>query len=352
MRWLAVWTAAVLSFPLVSLYGDTPLQFIPVAAIALTFIACAPRLPERWIVAFFGLWLAMLYGALFALLAPRYDPGKLTLFIGVVALFGVMLGVCLRDRRILEQVPTAFLLIGCTGIALLTLDPVAVATGRFAFSGSSPIWLGRTISLAGIAAVWFICRGRPIFWPVLLASLFAIVLTGSRGPTVGLIAAAGYGLLFRREEGRAPTIAIVTYAVTMIALLGVIPTDLRVFTGSDSGRMELYSYALDIIREVPEGIGIGHYRYGIFIYPHNILLEFLAEWGWLLGGAWIAIIGLGGTRLLMMPREYDILKLAFIADFLNSQFSGDVTSPRLLYALVFIGLLPARHRVWLPTHPS
>lgn len=347
---LTFWTTALLSFPLIALLGEDgeAFEIVPIVAIAVAFAASLSRIPTQVMANILGIGgLATLFVVvLFLLLMIPYQPEKLNHFLLVVVVFGIMLGICLKDKRFLANTPIALLFIGSVGIALIAVNPSVYQVGRSTFEEANPIWMARTISLAGLSAVWFIVRDqkRTMAWTLLLISIGAIAMTGSRGPLVGLVAALGFGIVFLRRKGRLSVAAVILYGLAVLVVLqlsyGIIP-ELRSFSlEADSGRGEIYSYAIDLFREVPSGIGVGNFRFRTFTYPHNIFLEFLVEWGWFLGGVMIAFILWGGARLLRLPPEFDILKLAYAAELLNSMLSGDITSPRLLYALVVVGLLP------------
>lgn len=359
---LTFWTSVLISFPLIAVVGfdgSSLAEFVPIAVIAVTSMAALYRMPfDRMLASGAALVLfSLLYFLMFQLFGPPFLDQKFNQFLMVIVVFGALLAICLQDQIILDRLPIGLLIVGLVALALLVINPGAHLSGRASFGEGNPIWMARTVSLAGIAAIWFIVRENKLWaWGLLAIVFAAIALTGSRGPLVSLAAAAGYGLLFLSQSGRAPTFAVIAYGLTAVLLLqisfGLLP-QLRAlgFEGA-SGREFLYAYAHDLLIVFPEGIGIGYFKYYQFTYPHNLVLEFLVEWGWFLGGIIVALIVLGGVRLLRAGSEYDILKLAFITEVLNAQFSGDVTTPRMLYALAAVGLVFLPGRANSSTLPS
>lgn len=345
---MLLWTVILASFPLIALVGseEAPaLEYIPIVGIAAGAVAAVYRCPfERWLpVAATCVGFTAVYYLAFQLFAESSYPEKIQLFLLVIVAFGVMLGVCLQDDRFLNRLPTAFLVIGGIAVILLALDPSAHQEGRGSFGDGNPIWMARTVAFAGIAAVWHLTRKQSLWaWLVLAAAAGAIAFTGSRGPLVALAAAAAYAFVFLHRGQRGPIFVLSGYLLAILLAIQVgfeVIPDLRAFSfTSANGRDVLYQYAMDLIILNPMGIGVGNFSYHQFSYPHNIVLEFLVEWGWFLGGTILVVIVWGGARLLRSPPEFDILKLAFIIEMLNAQFSGDITTPRMLYALVFVGL--------------
>lgn len=345
---MMLWTVVLVSYPLIAVLdlGIPALEYVPIAAIGAGFLAAAKRIPISRLLAIGALstmFAAAFFLAYQILAAPAYE-GKLWLFLLVITAFGLMLGTCLQDERFLNRLPAALLLLGGIALVLLLINPSAYQEGRGSFGASNPIWMARTVSLAGAAAIWYIASKRSWWaWGVLALAIGAMAITGSRGPLVALAIAAGYSLLRLSPERRVPFFIVGAWSITLLAtiLIGydMVP-DLRALSfGAGNGREFLYQYAADLIALNPHGIGVGNFAFRQFSYPHNLALEFLTEWGWLLGGAAIALIIAGGVRLLRAPAEYDILKLVYIIEIVNAQFSGDITTPRMLYALVFVGLV-------------
>lgn len=344
---MVLWTIGLVCYPLIALADIqiTAIQWAPFAAIGLGFILSSSRLPinKTFSVLFISLIYVSLIYLIFITNGLPYNTEKLTTFIYAINLFGVMLGISLQDDRFLNNLPMALLVVGGVAALLLILNPSEHSETRGTYGDANPIWMARTVSLLGVGAIWYISRKRAILaWLGLAVALGAMAYTGSRAPLLSLAICAAYGFTVMNQGRRVVFILCGAFlAVTLVILqlgFSIIPELRALDFTTGNGRNELYLYATDIIALFPQGIGVGNFNYYQYSYPHNITLEFIAEWGWALGGCFIATIVFGGIRLFMLPKKYDILKLLFILEIINSQMSGDITTPRILYALVFVGI--------------
>lgn len=341
------WTIVLIAYPLIAMLESqiAVLEFIPIVAIGAGFLVACWRMPISRLltVGLLSILGAAAFFLAYQLLATPSYEGKIGHFLLVIVAFGVMLGTCLQDERFLSRLPAALLILGGIALVLLVFNPSGYQEGRESYGDGNPIWMARCMSLAGVGAIWYIAhKGRLWAWGVLAVVIAAMTLTGSRGPIVALAIAAAYSLVNLSPKRRVQFAIAGVYLFAMLVLIQVgydIIPDMRALSfGSTNGREFLYQYAADQIYLNPYGIGVGNFQFRQFSYPHNIILEFLTEWGWVLGGAVIALIVAGGVRLFRAPEEYNILKLVFIVEIVNAQFSGDITTPRMLYALVFVGL--------------
>jgi O-antigen ligase len=195
--------------------------------------------------------------------------------------------------------------------------------------------------------VLMITGGRGPFLALIITMVLILVLTGPnvyrhriRFWVVGLLAAAGTYLMFDYETftrmtsrmmlldegGGRSAMERVYMAKAALEVMGSMPYFL---TGLGIGGFSLYYHGLDE-------------RGGMYLYPHNILLELGSELG---------ILGLIAGVLLFywsFDRAYSLVKRAigdnyymaitifslFLFTLLNALKSGDINDHKLLYALV------------------
>jgi O-antigen ligase len=178
----------------------------------------------------------------------------------------------------------------------------------------------------------------------MLAVLIGGVLaTGSRGPLLGLVAGVLI-LTLLKSKGR----LVKTYVLVIAgSVLGYVMVATDFFSTSrlvesfeegeiydTSGRDQLLSTSLAIIREHPEGVGVGNisnydYWYSLHAYPHNIFVEVLAEHGSIVGTLFVLAILVTLVRLLVQARtnDYALLLTALLAaEIVNVSFSGDLNA--------------------------
>lgn len=348
--------AAILSHPLFALLPSSVswATVLPLAAISLGSLQTIFALtPNRLFLVALPTFLLILF--VFFAFNFSYDgeisQEKLTQFILVVFVFGVLLGMCFINPSVRKHMPAAMAVIGLVAMMLLLANPSAYDEGRTSFDDANPIWLARAMSLAGAAGVIWIVQSRHLVkaWGLVILAVMATTLTGSRGPLVATICALAFGLMVLKKKNKASLVLVCScglligfllFSVFGFSIPGI--RGVQFFSGeggeSTSFRALLYTDAIGQILATPEGIGIGNFSFAGLYYPHNIIFEFLVEWGWVAGGCISLVIIFGGYRVFNLPSDYDVVKIVFIIDLINALFSGDITSPRLMYAAIFVGL--------------
>ncbi|MBJ7537804.1 O-antigen ligase family protein [Marinomonas transparens] len=105
-------------------------------------------------------------------------------------------------------------------------------------------------------------------------------------------------------------------------------------SGSVGARWYEWLHAIEVFRNNPSGIGVGNWsKYGEHLYPHNLILEILVEFGFL------------GFYLLFIIYYYFLsiknikLKAIILFVFLNSLFSGSFVDNSFLFVFLVIGRL-------------
>lgn len=174
-------------------------------------------------------------------------------------------------------------------------------------------------------------------------SIVEILLGGSRGPLLGIGVALILLYLFHRTEMsksiRVIVLTGVAFVISLWLLLGVngimvmAGKVLSVLTGNsssrtvemlknaqgteDNGRLRLYKIAFGMIKDGFWGYGAYGDRYVIgrtfwVGYTHNIILEMLIDFGWILGGLFCIRMAVHSIKLLRKRVNKDWRDLYFI----------------------------------------
>ena len=190
-------------------------------------------------------------------------------------------------------------------------------------------YLNMTLPFAIFLAIKSSSKKR-IFWSSSSLIIFAAdILTFSRGGYIGLAVMAFilFALFFKKlsVKFRLTACALLFFA-TIILLLFPNPISQRFASsfdaseGSNSGRIETWSQAFEVIKRNPLGVGIGNYALAIKpsadyrepIYAHSVYLDIAAEMGIFALLFWIAF--LGGTFLSFHKQTDDLIfRFALIA---------------------------------------
>lgn len=241
--------------------------------------------------------------------------------------------------------------------------------------GTLYLGLGRVMGLgAAVFLVYAISQFRNWIAHCILFGLFLIhiamlLVIGGRGPLIATILSLGvpvyYGLGWNIQQGTIkirkyvrPIILIIVLASATIALL--LPADalttvirLQALTSGDMGasagtRVHMYSQALHVWAENPIwGAGIGGWPVltgwgDQKMYPHNLVLEVLAEYG-IVGLILLFVPIVYALYLFLKNRSspFSVAKMAilalFINTFVNAMLTGDLSDNRVFFAM--LGLL-------------
>jgi hypothetical protein len=247
-------------------------------------------------------------------------------------------------------------------IYLRSMGTYDLAIGdQFGADITNPIWAGRTLSL-GVLSLLYLMQERAAVglrvlavtaMPLLMAYTF---LTGSRGPVLGLGCAivAMYYLKLLRLRARELAVLMLFACTTLIALgvaarlgEGVLErmTLQRIRTDMETldDRAEYWRAALDDYAGAPvRGKGIGSFRLTgqLFTvegrdYPHNVILEAMAEGG-TCGLLLVTVAVWRGFYLLLRCRNRLSYKGTYcvalwVLGLVNAQVSGDLTANQVLW---------------------
>jgi O-antigen ligase len=292
---------------------------------------------------------------------PTYGGMKLQLFVAQNVAF-LIAGIAVARRH--RQLRTFLILtLGMAGVSTLVLanellsgHAQAGVGGRYALSSDyNPILFGRDAARAMTIAVFFLLITR-VAWlrlaSIALLPLLAVSFTaaGSRGPAVGLVLGllALFALTLRDPVARRRVTLVfaagVAGAILVVQLVPGQNVSRTLFfllgssqDSSSNGRSALWGTAWHAFTSHPLfGLGTGGFA-GVDplnLYPHNLLLEVLAELGIVGGLLVLGTIVLGSSRLVATWRTtgpVDRLDAAIVAALLvaalaNAMFSGDVTT--------------------------
>lgn len=265
-----------------------------------------------------------------------------------------------RLDRFLAALTVLALLIALAGLVNLKVAYYPVGS-RLKVLGINPIWVARTMATGLLALIALRRVGRiGIRGTLLLASPMVIVLllTGSRGPILGLfLALFVYAFLRLRGIVSRLLLAVIAPVGVGAAILLVLPEVLRErfmrpLTGdvSDFVRLRLVAIAREAFEQVSAfGIGTGGFSHLVKMgdmraYPHNLFVEIGLENGILGLVALLAFFGIilhRCRRALGNPRDL-VVALLFLFSVWNAQFSGDITVNETVW--LFAGIIAARAR--------
>ena len=289
-------------------------------------------------------------------LTKAYELGLLMAVVSVIyLLLGSVSGKVL-ERSFWRATVTLTGLLALLGVVRILMGG---EVRRLAVLGGGPNVFGRNMGLLCIGALFFWSGGRGQKPWLGLAGVAGIlvVLSGSRGAMVSLVAALGVYATVARLGFKRLAVAVVSIAGVVIPLLLYTPVGrtavavyrLRVvdllFQGYTSGRDRIYDAAIGMISDNPVlGIGLGGFHFEGFTYPHNIFLEAFVEGGVIAVMLLTLLLGIGGAalwrnRTALCPATTAAWALVLVA----AQFSGDFFDSRGVFIFLVLSLASAAH---------
>lgn len=255
------------------------------------------------------------------------------------------------------------------GFIMILVGALAVTPGeRLSVLGTNTIGVARASLVVPIIAFGFVLHERGALIRIVTlvavpASLVIALASGSRGPVLALFALvlaavvtrAGHGGSWGRRAGvlsgalaagvvtllfiDLPTVSLARYDV-LIAELSSDVADRYVDT-SLGARLTLYDIALSRFGERPLfGYGTAAFATvsGSLRYPHNIFLQFAADFG---AVGVVAVVAALGAASLRRPRgsEWSTVRLLMFFFMLNAMVSGDAYTDRTMWGFVLMLLL-------------
>lgn len=220
---------------------------------------------------------------------------------------------------------------------------------RMTVEGMNPIWLARDFALAGVCLFLLPVKKNLVKLVGLAFVVIGILPTGSRGPLISLIVTLTVWFVTQSDRARGRLMAAVVCA-SILAVGGLLFAEDRIesiinsyFSRGqnqglleESGRPQLFRIAMDEFLSSPVvGVGLGAYGKSIISssmshtiqsgkgnYPHNIILEILAELG-VLGWILASIAMRPGRWMFNMRNPYFY---PFVLTLLYSMSSGDINT--------------------------
>lgn len=246
------------------------------------------------------------------------------------------------------------------------LSPVQdYAGGPVSSFSNNTITLGVTSSTVIIVMTLALVWKRLPWWvagPVIGAMTLSLLNSGSRGPLIGVVMALMVAIILTPGRARLGTtvigIALIGIGVVYAYRFAPIYAQARiadVLTGrldsSSSTRLVLYQAALRSIAAHPLGLGFGGFAtitpYKDLPYPHDMVLEVLAEAGILLGAAFLAWFVVQVARTWQMATGFvgsAVLALVVFNLFI-ALVSGDLhDNANVFFALGISAALYWKHR--------
>ena len=251
--------------------------------------------------------------------------------------------------------------------------------GSISVLGGNYLGAGRTIGLGALSTLafgLFFAQSRlqntiaALFFGFLVVTLSVL---GGRGPFLATIAGGLVPLLLGLRVAISGQLKGRRYAVKLLVVSGVVIIlaacivllahtlpwtfarlrNLSLEDGSAAKRLGWYRVAIQLWQQRPfEGHGIGSFPVLVVVsdsrlYPHNLVLEILAElgiFGMLLFAAvvWFALKDLGPLNAIRADPWRLLVAMFFANAVFNAMISGDIPDNRVLFAV--LGLMAfARH---------
>ena len=340
--------------------ASSPYVHAPLSKLAAVFIALASGIAmvvHRW-VSGMG-WIAALWGAfLLPMLvhSPAGDYGldKVEVLFTASLLAAVAPVLLFRPVRRVEGWAAALMFFAAAISALAVLHPDN--PGRLSLEGTNYIGSGRIINLSlalSIACLVVVRRRRWLVLPVVLATAYLGLRTGSRGPLLAALMGGAVLALARREQlrrsitRRTAVLGVAMLAAVVAASSGyAVSRFMGLATGdsSVSDRISLYRAAVGAGLHHPLGLGWGNLAdvlsekgLSLYQYPHNLVLEVFAEAGWVATVLLLVVLSAAFRRAW---RQADRTPGAFLLTVLfyftvNAMVSSDVNVNRVVFTAAF-----------------
>jgi hypothetical protein len=289
----------------------------------------------------------------------NYSTEKTFTFVTVFLISSIYGSFLIRQKSDLKVFLYSFSAVGFI-ICLVSLPSLSTLDTfvRLNVYGINPIWLSRAVSFSLVFfVILYIHKKMKLFWMLLFNSLILLVMIGSGSKAPILAVVISLGLLYIKDVFKVflkiknifISLVLVLFAVISSSIIVKIVPDETIYRftsfvngeATDSAREDLYKISLNLIPYHPLGIGLGNFKqYSYLEYPHNIILESFVEGGWLFGIYLVFLIAFNFFILRRLSRTKDYLYQAlyalFIMSFINSMFSGNLTSPKELYLIFAI----------------
>lgn len=330
-------------------------SLIQTSAAAFIFIFCAISSPSRIYTAylFLFLFLALLFASTwftgFNIYASHNYNKVVILF--MVFSFSAVAGAYLSFSNRIDLFVKVFVYTSAVTALLVYVSQHAVGYSRLGQdAGANPIWIARIAEVFVLYCVISYCCGKGRVYELGLALLCFMVMlqTGSRGPLLSLILSIFIAIFLLPGNHYRKLAALILSISLFIFVASFLPDFIlqRLMSADSTGRDYLAISAVEMFKDNPWGWGAGSFGEYVQLpeslsYPHNIVLESLAELGLIFSILYIFLILLGVTASVKVMRKkgatinHVFLGALLFCSLINSMFSGDMISPKELYLLCF-----------------
>lgn len=250
--------------------------------------------------------------------------------------WGVLVANLVDNTKLYKR---AFKLIGYIVFWFLVYEPFAVRSTLFiaadnSWGTSGYLTWGYRMLIAVILLLYTALESRRfIDWLFAIFSAIELILVGNRGSIVAIaIFIILYVLFCTNFQKKVKYITVITglcvgvystlmsdkiiYLENLLLHLGIRSRNLTKFleeTITDSGRDKGYEIAIDYIRSGNYfGLGIGGDQILVGNYPHNILLEFMLQYGNIIGVILFAVLAISTINNILSIKNRDC-KAIYIA---------------------------------------
>lgn len=227
------------------------------------------------------------------------------------------------------------------------ITAAGVDTIGLGFAGGLVV-VSMMLGLAWKRVPWFIAV------PLGGCALYALLQSGSRGPLFSTILAIAAGTVLARSRPKLARTAV----LGVLCIVGVVTAFVAApygaqqrivallkgeTAGTAAERQNLYDVALKSITEHPFGIGWGNYQniaFSNYRYPHDLVLEVLAEAGVVFGGLfllWIAVYA-WRARYAAVDHAGGVVLALLVLMVGTASVSGDINDDRRLFYAVGLGI--------------
>lgn len=305
---------------------------------------------------------------------PYTPKAQLGICISIYTALAAFVLLGSRERRKMWLGSLAVL--GLVVIPLLRPGPLGtLSVGGSGSTISAAQMLGVSVVILVVLVMTGRVRGRShlvVAAMILGVLLYALLGTGSRGPTLAAAVALMVTVVLLRPDLLKRAAAAVALVVVMGAVLGALGfagiERMRVAaSGSfgDSPRVVLWEQAVQAIPGAPTGFGWGNFwsvlspearlDSGFVQYPHNTVLEAFVLGGWFAGLSITALLVLAIRRYYRLARvdslEGALLAIAVFYVFC-AMVSGTIADDRAMYAVLAAAFAYPARRAKQESGPS
>ncbi len=288
----------------------------------------------------------------------------LNFIISIMSVYVLWKMVAAMDRplAILTQFSVSMVFLAVLLIPLVFLEATALG-GRIHVGSGPPVALSQPAPYIALCAVWLLFQRRPRHPLIVLLAIFATLLmgwlvmaTGARGALVSTVAGFAGLLIFLRQS----LLRLLTTLCLLALIAGLVlfaaaefatgytlsgrildfttygsPTDQSSFARYEHFRLAWEAFVAHPLA----GAGLGSYEAMTGLnYPHNLILEILAETGviGLTATMCVAIVALRQMGRLPRTEGKELLIAMFIAALVHQQFSFEIAQAK---GLLLVGFL-------------